>query len=269
LAYAFKKNAMSVPLFTILGLALMVVLTLAGVWYVSRRLRQLEAKVKLGCGLSGAHIKDMDKVAADVAEVKHGMHSLAHEMGLRFVHPKAAAKPPSQTPKAVEKPPSQTQKATEKSPSQQPKSPNEKAIAEPPSQQPTATDEKAIAKSPSQQPNSPEPPSQKPKTSENSPSQQPKTSENSPSQQPKTQDEKAIAEPPSQQPSQPPKTPQRGKGKGKGKGKTTLMMNLFPEFVGPITIPHSPPNDGDSNVPRVEEMGDECEGGVCSIESLS
>jgi outer membrane biosynthesis protein TonB len=257
LAYVFKKNAMSVPLFTILGLALMVVLTLAGVWYVSRRLRQLEAKVKLGCGLSGAHIKDMDKVAADVAEVKHGMHSLAHEMGLRFVHPKTVAKPPSQ--QTQNSPSQKTQNSpsqkTQNSPSQQPKA------SEPPSQQPKSPNEKAIAESPSQQPKSPNE----------------KAIAEPPSQQPKSPNEKAIAEPPSQQTkspnenavAEPPKTPQRGKGKGKGKGKTTLMMNLFPEFVGPITIPRSPSKDGDSNVPRVEEMGDECEGGVCSIESLS
>ena len=45
-------------------------------------------------------------------------------------------------------------------------------------------------------------------------------------------------------------------------------MNLFPEFVGPITIP-TETTTSSTHVPRVEEMGEdtECEGGMCTINS--
>jgi FtsZ-interacting cell division protein ZipA len=248
------------PILTVVGLVVTVVLTLAAVWYASRRLRQLEAKLKLGNGLTATHIKDMDKVVADISEVKQGLHSLAHEMGLKFVSPERGQhqtaqrqKPPVEQPRAAPQPshkqpsqqeatksPSQKEEATLQSPPEATKSPSQKEATTP--SPPEAT------KSPSQK----EAKIQSPPEATKSPTQQ----------EAKIQSPPDATKSPSQQP------PSARKGKGKGKGKSTILMNLFPEFVGPITIP-TETTTSSTHVPRVEEMGEdtECEGGMCTINS--
>jgi len=61
--------------------------------------------------------------------------------------------------------------------------------------------------------------------------------------------------------------PAVAKGKGRGKGKRPITFNLFPEFVGEITIDNGKGGD----VPRVEEMPEEeeCVGGVCPIPQVA
>jgi FtsZ-interacting cell division protein ZipA len=256
------------PILTVVGLVVTVVLTLAAVWYASRRLRQLEAKLKLGNGLTATHIKDMDKVVADISEVKQGLHSLAHEMGLKFVSPERMQhqtaqrlKPPVEQPRAAPQP-------SHKQPSQQEatKSPSQQEATKSPSQQEATTpSQQEATKSPSQQ----EATIQSQQEATKSPSQKEATitsqqeATKSPSQQEaKIQSPPDATKSPSQQP------PSARKGKGKGKGKSTILMNLFPEFVGPITIP-TETTTSSTHVPRVEEMGEdtECEGGMCTINS--
>jgi len=243
------------PMLTVVGLVVTVVLTLAAVWYASRRLRQLEAKLKLGNGLTATHIKDMDKVVADISEVKQGLHSLAHEMGLKFVSPERVQhqtaqrqKPPVEQPRAA---PQQSHKRQQEAA----KSLSQKEATTPSQKEATIQSPPEATKSPSQQEATT--PSQQEATK--SLSQQEATK--SPSQQ-----EAKIQSPPeaTKSPSQQPPTAR----KGKGKGKSTILMNLFPEFVGPITIP-TETTTSSTHVPRVEEMGEdtECEGGMCTINS--
>jgi hypothetical protein len=262
------------PILTIVGLVVTVILTLAAVWYASRRLRQLEARLKLGNGLTATHIKDMDKVVADISEVKQGLHSLAQEMGLKFVsreggqHRSPMPKQPSQQPTSqpsqqpTSQPSQQPAKQPAPQPSQQPTSQSSQQPTQQSSQQPTSQSSQQPTQQSSQQPT--QQPSQQ---TAPQPSQQPAQQ---PSQQPAPQPSQQSAQQPNQQPAPQPsqQAPTVKKGKGKGKGKPTLLMNLFPEFVGPITIP-TETTTSTPNVPRVEEMAEdgECEGGVCAISS--
>jgi hypothetical protein len=190
---------MALPL-ALLGLAALVVFTLAAVWYVNRRLKTLEAKVKLSGGLSGSNIKQMERLQGDVSEVKHNIHQLAGEMGLRL----AAAQPPAKRDElprvcaAAEvkaSPPHVEVKASAPPPVAAPAAPPPTAAAPPP----------AVAQAVA-------PPPVEVKAS--------------------APLVVAQAAPPAEDPTPPPAAAEKPKGKGKGK-RRAIAFDLFPEFVGP------------------------------------
>lgn len=183
---------MALPL-ALLGLATLVVLTLAAVWYVNRRLKTLEAKVKLSGCLSGSNIKQMERLQGDVSEVKHNIHQLAGEMGLRL----AAAQPPRVCAAAEVKasPPHVEVKASAPPPVAAPAAPPPTAAAPPP----------AVAQAVA-------PPPVEVKAS--------------------APLVVAQAAPPAEDPTPPPAAAEKPKGKGKGK-RRAIAFDLFPEFVGP------------------------------------
>jgi len=241
----------------ILGVLVMVALTILGIWYVNRRLKAVEAKVKVEYGLSADRVRDMNRLTADVNEVRSSVGMLAQEMGLRFERRSAApqAAPsltkPSQVTKAAQ--PAATQPAA--TPKQIPRATTDTPTAATPKTTMTHQTQtvKVAADPPEAQPQEPQPDTARPAQS-----------------QPETQAPEPQVEAPAQAPREEPKpepkrSAVRAKGRGKaaaGKGKRAIVFDLFPEFIGPPL----PTKEG--NVPRVEEVNDtdtECEGGVCPV----
>ena len=231
----------------ILGVLCLVALTVLGIWYVNRRLKAVEAKVKVEYGLSADRVRDMNRLTADVNEVRHSVGLLAHEMGLRFERKNASVTNAS----AKETPATKTApQVTEAPKPQASKAPQ------------TAAPEAAAPDAPNTQPSTPQV-----RTAE--------APEVKVAEAPQVQPEVKAAEAP--QPAAPqPEAPQvagvkpqrsavkgkGGKGKIAGKGKRAIVFDLFPEFIGP------PLPEKEGNGPRVEEVNDtdtECEGGVCPI----
>lgn len=221
---------MALPL-ALLGLAVLAVLTLAAVWYVNRRLKTLEAKVKLSGGLSGTNIKQMERLHGDVSEVRHNIQQLAGEMGLRL----AAAQPPAKR----DEHPRGCAAAGNKGALTQAAAPTPAAAL--PAQAKVAPPPAAVA------------PAAAPAAAVTQPAVAPAAT---PPAAAGTQAAAPPPAPPAEDPAPPPAPQLTEKPKGKGKGKRrTIAFDLFPEFVGP-PVPR---------VPRVEEVHSECEGDVCPV----
>jgi len=226
---------MALPL-ALLGLAALVVLTLAAVWYVNRRLKTLEAKVKLSGGLSGSNIKQMERLQGDVSEVKHNIHQLAGEMGLRL----AAAQPPA---KRDELPRVCAAAEVKGAP---PPAAAPTLAAAPPPQVKAATPAAAAVTQAAVAQAAPPPAAATPPQAGAAVTQ-------AVAPPPAVTQAATTPTPPAEDPTPLPAPPPTEKPKGKGKGKRrAIAFDLFPEFVGPP-------------VPRVEEVHSECEGDVCPV----